>query len=529
MEKNDLTEISGFNHLLEYYNTHKNTHWKEWLDFDDTFCKHGKQGLVGLFNPKKNKKEFKFVFKISQYINYLVQHEYTIMKGLNELAPYCPHFCKAFGTILCEVDPKVRKTGNPFEIISKYPIEKEVLLTEYIDNSSNFYNYIKSDKIHDDVIYSSVKQVLIAIAIAQKKKKFTHYDLHSFNILMKKCNKDLVFLYVLDDENQFCVPTHGHYPVIIDFGFSYIEDLEDNPAWPSMAHTDVGFMSDRYDPVADPKLFLVTVSREVKNKRNNKKATIFRNIVKNIFRSLTIDWDCGWDKKTKKGATDFVLEMLSPYNKDSNLFDNYNHYCIDLIQSLIILPLQEQKYDNIDKSYTTFLKEFIKIENEIGNPFYNLYILKGIVDVAREVRVDYLHSKSRDSAIGYFRRSVFERINCVSKYCNPKNIHFEKMLCSLLCLSKNIEGIMYDVIETRMKEKQAEYDKMHLQSIEQIYGAIEANIPTKYKFNKDTTVFVMNSITQSCSRMKLTPEICKEVNDIHQLQKGSFLYSVTQR
>ena len=28
---------------------------------------------------------------------------------------------------------------------------------------------------------------------------------------------------------------------------------------------------------------------------------------------------------------------------------------------------------------------------------------------------------------------------------------------------------------------------------------------------------------------KLTPEICKEVNEIHQLQKGSFLYSLTQR
>ena len=34
-----------------------------------------------------------------------------------------------------------------------------------------------------------------------------------------------------------------------------------------------------------------------------------------------------------------------------------------------------------------------KIENEIGNPFYNMYILKGIVDVAREVRVDYLHKR----------------------------------------------------------------------------------------------------------------------------------------
>ena len=173
MEKNDLTENSGFNHLLEYYNAHKNTKWTEWLNFDQTFCKHGKQGLVGLLNPKKigkEEKQFKFVFKISQYINYLVQHEYTVMKGLNELAPYCPHFCKAIGTILCEVDPTVRKTGNPFQITTKYPIEKEVLLTEYIDNASNLYNYIKSDKIDDDVIYSSVKQVLIAIAIAQKKK-----------------------------------------------------------------------------------------------------------------------------------------------------------------------------------------------------------------------------------------------------------------------------------------------------------------------------------------------------------------------
>ena len=531
MEENDLTENSGFNNLLEYYNSHKNTKWTEWLNFDQTFCKHGKQGLVGLLNPKKigkEEKQFKFVFKISQYINYLVQHEYTVMKGLNELAPYCPHFCKAIGTILCEVDPTVRKTGNPFQITTKYPIEKEVLLTEYINNASNLYNYIKSDKIDDDIIYSSVKQVLIAIAIAQKKKNFTHYDLHSYNILMKKCNKDVVFLYVLDDENQFCVPTHGHYPMIIDFGFSYINNLEDNPAWPSMAHTDVGFMSDRYDPVADPKLFLVSVSRELKNKRNNKKANIFRNIVKNIFRSLTIDWDCGWDKKTKKGASDFVIEMLESYNKNSNLFDNYNHYCIDLIQSLIILPLQEQKYDNIDKSYTTFLKEFIKIENEIGNPFYNLYILKGIVDIAREVRVDYLNTKSRPNAIGYFRRSVFERINCVSKYCNPKDIHFEKMLCSLLCLSKNIEGIMYDVIESRMKEKQCEYDKMHLQTIEQIYGAIEANIVNKYKFNKNTVVFVMNCVTESCSRLKLTPEICKQVNNIHQLEKGSFLYLLTK-
>ena len=56
--------------------------FNEWLEFDQTFENPGKQGLVGLLKPTKNikdNKDPKFVFKISQYINYLVQHEYTVM------------------------------------------------------------------------------------------------------------------------------------------------------------------------------------------------------------------------------------------------------------------------------------------------------------------------------------------------------------------------------------------------------------------------------------------------------------------
>lgn len=526
-----LGEINGFSHLLDYYNKNKHESWRKWLQFDQMFDKPGKQGVVGLLKPiepliDERGKELKYVFKISQYINYLIQHEYTVMKGLNEISPYCPHFCKAIGTLLLEIDPHTRKKGNPFLLTSKHPIEKEILLTEYVDNSCKFYNHIRSQKISDDVIYSTIKQVLMGIAIAQKKKQFTHYDLHSYNIMMKKCNKDVVFLYVIDEENQFCVPTHGHYPVIIDFGFSYINDLDDGPTWPSMAHTDVGFMSDRYDWVADPKLFLITVAKEIRNKRRNKKANKFKRIVKNIFGKLKIDWESGWDIGEEKGASDYVTEMLQDYSIESNLFDNYDHYCIDLIQSLIVLPLEEQKYSNINESYTTFLKEFIKIENEIGNPFYNLYILKGIVDVAREVRVDYIHMNSRKNAIDYFRTSIFERINCVANYCRPKRIHFERMLCSLLCLSKNVEGILFDVIESRMMEKKKSYDRLPLQSTEQIYGAIESNIPDKYVFNANTTVFVMNCITENCSRLDLTPAICEEVNNTHSLAKGMYLYSV---
>ena len=226
-----LSNPTGYTKRLEYYNKHKAVPWQDWLMFDTVFDKPGKQGLVGLLSLK-DKKEIQSVFKVSQYINYLAQHESVVMSGLNEMSAYCPHFCKSFGIIPCEVDPKCRKEGNPFDIKTKYPIVKDVLLCEFIEKSCKFYNYIRAlNRIHEDVLFSSVKQILMAISMAQKQKRFTHYDLHSFNIMMRKCDPDTVFLYVLDEENQFVVPTHGHYPVIIDFGFSYIQNMDDGPLW----------------------------------------------------------------------------------------------------------------------------------------------------------------------------------------------------------------------------------------------------------------------------------------------------------
>lgn len=526
MSKNSsLNEISKYNDLVSYYEANKHKPWNEWLIFEKTFEKPGKQGLVGLFKLK-GKKEHRYVFKISQYINYLVNHENIVISGLTEISSYCPHFCKSIGTILCNVDPKHRKSGNPFNIESKYPIEKEVLLTEYIDKSYKFYNYIRSSKIEEDVLYSTIKQVLMGLAIAQKKKQFSHYDLHSFNIMMKKCNKDDVFLYVLDDSNQFCVPTHGHYPVIIDFGFSYISNMEDNPLWTSLAHTNVGFMSDRFDWVADPKLFLVTVSDEIKHKRNTKKARRLRRIVKNLFYCLNIDWEAGWDDIDDEGAVDHVAERLENSNQVSDLFDKYDHYCFDILQSLIILPLEEQNYSTIEKTYKTWLEEWVKIENEISSHFYNLYILKGVVDAARQVRPDYLHMSTRKEAVDTFKKIIYERINKVSQFCLPKKVHFEKMLCSLLVLSKSMEGILYDVIYKRMKDKQKEYNRLPLRSTEQIFAAIETNIKDEYIYNKNTNIIIYDTVKEKTNYFKIPQEYIELINKMHPLCRGTALYDI---
>ena len=511
---------SSYENLVNYYNEHREKPWTEWLQFYETFPKPGKQGLVGLL---KSNKGHKYVFKISQYLNYLVHHESQVMKSLNSLSPFCPHFCKGVGTIECEVNPESRKSGNPFTK-AKLTVVKEVMLCEYLENTTKLYNIIRAD-VKEDALYATIKQVLLAIAFAQRSQNFTHYDLHSNNIMMKKCDPNVVFLYVLDEENQFCVPTHGLYPVIIDFGFSYSKSMEDGPMWPSMGHTDVGFTSNQFDPIADPKLFLVTVSGEIKEKRKSKKSKRFRRVVRNIFGKLNIDWINGWDKG-KKSASDCVSELIGEYNQTSELFEEYEHYCLDMVQSLVILPLQEQNYSNIHISYSTFLAEWVKIENQISSYFYNLYILKGVVDAARLVTAAYLDPETRENSVIDFQRYVGERIDSVVKFCRTTGLDFEKMLCSLLLMARGMEGILFDVMFAKTISKEKEYAKMPLKSVEQIYAAVEANVNDSYVYTDKTSVIILDSLNKTTNIYEIPAHVLDTINDLNPIARGTYIYDL---
>lgn len=520
-----LTELHGFDQLKQHYEKNKTKPWKEWLKVKSVFPRPGKQGLVGIMTDKDDEKK-SYVFKVSQYINYLTEHELTVMNALNSLANFCPHFCKAFGSILCDVDATQRKEGNPFEGDPKRPVEKEVLLMEYLKNTHKFYNYIRSNKVSEKILYSTVKQVLLAVSLAQKKTGFCHYDLHSNNIMMRKCDKNLVFLYVMDDENQFCIPTHGAYPVVIDFGFSFVGNMDGGPLWPTLGHTEVGFMSDRCDPLADSKLFLVTVSGEIHERKRSKYSRKLRNITKNIFQKLKIDWNSGWDTEVKKSATDYVLDIFQKHSHASPLFSDYDHYCIDILQTLIILPLEKQPVKNFELSFMAFLSEFCKIEKEIGTSFYSLYMLKGIVDAVREVRVDYMNKQSRTHAVEYVQRAVHERLDSILKYCRPKGVHFEKLVCSLLCLARGMEGVLYEVMQAQMSKKDKQYTKVPLKTPEEMCAVIDLNIPDKYVFNNESIIMVIDGVKEQCEMLETTEEQRNALNEVASISWGPELHKI---
>jgi hypothetical protein len=525
-----LNEESGYNRALEFFNRNREKPWNEWLQLETIFSGTGKQGLVGLFRGKDT--EILYVFKISQTINYLPQHEGVVMNSLIPIADYCPYFCRVYGVIFCKVNPERRKDGNPFDTENApRVIEKEVLLMEYIEKSHKLSSYIKSSRVNEKLIFSVIKQTLLGLCIAQKTAQLSHYDLHSNNIMVKSCSRDLVFLYIIDEENQFCVPSYGKYPVIIDYGFSYAKNLENEYLWPSMNHTQIGFISDRFDPVTDPKLFLVTIAGEMRESNIPKNISKkFWKMIKKNYESLDIDWGSGWDSDEKKCANDYVISYILEGNSNiSRIFSKYEFYCLDIVQTLILLPLQKQDYTESRIAYRAFLEEFAKIENEISSPFYCLYILKCIVDYARILRVDYTHKQTREQAVKLFSIHVYNVVRSVAKFCQLKNLHAEKMLCSLYCFTKGVEGILYEAMQKRMRKKRKMYEKIPLKSPEELFCNIDVEIPSEYIFSPNTRILVVDMIREKCYPMDLSPEQQGEINMYESISRGMELYKILQK
>jgi hypothetical protein len=508
--------------LIQYSALNKTKSFCDRFEFERCF-KPGKQGVVGLVHTKDDKK-MKCVFKMSQYVNHLAYHEYVVASSLSTMHKYCPHFMRPIDYVEnVEVDPK-SKHGNPFEP-GKYPVRKDVIVLEYVAEASKMFNYIRSKSISDDILVSLIKQVLLAITIAQKKRRFTHYDLHSFNVLIKTCERDTVFLYVLSDTEYYYVPTYGFYPVIIDYGFAYIGSMDNGPMWPTLAHTDVGFLSDRFDWVADVKLFLISVSSEIEEERDTEVSDKLRRIVNNLFGELHVDWESGWDTTDRDGASDTVrnkLKKIVPEFEQPSIFGDFGHYCIDLVQSLIILPLQPQPTDGLEISYKSFLKEWAKIEFEVVNPFYSLCVLKDVVDAARAIHAEYLcgDRETQRRAVATFRQDVHDGIAKVAKFCLPKKVNYEILLCSLLNMAKSVEGSLFKVMELIAARKERSYSRLPVRSSLDVYKVIDANFPLPYKFRTSTTIVVLDTVKENRFEFPLSAATKMDLDTINQTHEN---------
>jgi hypothetical protein len=487
----------------------------------------GKQGITGLAEHNGQL----CVYKISQYMNYLTNHEYLILKGLSSVIPYCPHFCNVVDLCTVAIHPNFREADqNPFETHT-HPIYLDVLFMEYITESIPLYNLIREPSVPIDHILSCVKQVLLSVIIAQKEKRFVHYDLHSLNVLIRDSSIHDVYLYVLDEQNVFVVPSYGYNSVVIDFGFSYSSDLNQNPSYLSLAYTDAGYMSPAYDSIADAKVFLVSLAEDLKECRiKSTQATKFRNIVRNLFAPLKLVWTSGWDKTEEMSIVDRIFKYIENPKEQSELFRMFPHMCLDILHSLIQLPFTSQSngtLDDLEKAYRTVVTAFEPIETEVNDTFYSLYAFRKLVDVARQVRPQYYVPETRQEAVAYFANEFMTQIKKSISFCMFRHVQFDVLLCALYAFGEQLEVQLARMLNSFIARKVKQYQKLDLQCVEHMYSVVAMNFDDSYVFSERSIIHILDvpnkqETIMECSECETS--LLQELNELPQHSRGAFLY-----
>ena len=117
--------------------------------------------------------------------------------------------------------------------IDFFCINKDLLLIEleYVDNIGSLYDFVNYNYYYKDPnIYYYFINILFLIYyfLLSLKEKFTHYDLGSYNILIKY-TKQIKIIKCIDPltKIEFNIKTH-FIPIIIDYATCFVSDLYEN-------------------------------------------------------------------------------------------------------------------------------------------------------------------------------------------------------------------------------------------------------------------------------------------------------------
>lgn len=155
-------------------------------------------------------------------------HELVVGLELNKLRKYVPNFAYVFGGFQCT--PPILK-----QEIS--PLNGDVHPVSWCDNSGKYLvHYILYENIVPSIsVAEYVKsctfegflgiylQILFALLIAQEKMDFTHYDLHTDNVLIRSLSGNKVSIPYNTEIDTTEYLTADGIATIIDYGLSHLK------------------------------------------------------------------------------------------------------------------------------------------------------------------------------------------------------------------------------------------------------------------------------------------------------------------
>lgn len=522
------------------------------LQYYRTFNEDTSQGIVGLLKPLNAKKKSQivfrleetiikpsatdyffvkddptypiYVFKIPKEVNTLMDHEFKVSKDMEELSIYLPHFNRIFEIkrdIKCYIPDKFNKDKAFFNPFEQYNCTRDVSIMEYIPSNLTLLSYIKGTHFSGSTI-ALIHQLILALFIAQQEKKFTHYDLHLENVLLRRCFQRTFFWYKFMYEDVIInrlVYTNGYFPVLFDYGFAYSKGLEGTSYNNSLFFTNKGYTPFIFDDVNDFKTLMVRLAyirgcpQQFKNFANEK-------FLKSSKLTFELSRDTGWIKSTISSAARIVCKKLEKAMfeldpdktkgyKDSFIFKELKNL-IDLFGILIKLPIGQNNFKTktLNDVVLTFLTEWNKIDiwfsETMADDKLNIMkeIFKSINDLIMEEETQKITLNKCDELNHRFKLKMFEIFDAFGDFVNVENLNYGEFLSSIIELSNFIEYIVYAEIQRYKKLFNFQIDGWSL------FNSIEELVQPKepYTFQLDDNIVIFDCIEKSTSSFELKEE-----------------------
>jgi len=402
------------------------------LNFKRVFSSDSVQGTAGLVTIKELDQN-PIVFKVSNGVDYTIEHESMVLEDLKQIEEFCPHFMSKYDIIELPVSSiffqEPHEEYGFMEDSSDY-FMTQVMFTEYISRFT-YYHYLRSGKI--PIVNSLILQTLCGLHMSQEHVKLTHYDLHLDNILIRNCEENTIHLYTLDKDLSLMVPTYGSVPLVIDMGSSYSKSSD--RLLTSIEHYQNGLQSCIYDEMNDlHHLLMSTLSCLAEDEIYKRHYDNVYYKLMCLFSPLPLWREKGW----KILEHDLVEEIMYYFlenctfvkNKDKrHMFKDYFEDIIETLNASIRLPLKELSKEEIDsklpKLWDSLFEHIYTILDfeSISNDTECVYVIKEIVNVCIEVN----KGKDIGSAISVCKN----RLNVLLDPADLKQINIKEIVAIL--------------------------------------------------------------------------------------------------
>lgn len=184
--------------------------------------KYGIAYLTNVVLGGKKINKFFAVLKVAKRIEDLdVFHELAVGFSLNKLRTSIPYFMYCYGGFYC---PRVDKSGDLCATTGNSKSITTFSLNECVPNAKDILKAVKEEnysaKKTEQILGDVFSQVAHALALAQKRFRFQHNDLHASNVLLR--STPLSKVQCKGEGYSFTLHSVKTMPTIIDYGKSVI-------------------------------------------------------------------------------------------------------------------------------------------------------------------------------------------------------------------------------------------------------------------------------------------------------------------